>query len=199
MAGKAISIKDCYTKGAIKGKGSYMGGIVGEMSSGSTCENCWSSMSLTGGYAHGGITGRCSNLGNPNSGGTFNNDMNITVKNCIAWNPSITTTTAAKETPSNHYSSGAVVAFTVYKTTLENCWRRPDMNFDVYQNADYNILVDMPDSNPTTPYVKLGSETYYTPYHGKAASTGETVSDVAKRLNWSSLVWDFSKDEPTLK
>lgn len=199
MANKPVTIRNCYSKGKITGKGSYMGGITGEMSMGSTCECCWSSMSLTGGYSHGGITGRCSNLGNPNSGGTFNTDFEITVKDCIAWNPSIQTTTAAGENPGSHYSSGAVVAFTVYKTTLQNCWRRPDMNFNVYTNSAYNTLVDQPDSGPANPYTKLGSETYYTPYHGKAADTGESVSDVAKRIGWDTTVWDLSGSEPTLK
>lgn len=198
-AGKKVTISDCFTTGAIKGGGSYMGGITGEMSSGSTCQRCWSGMTLSGGYAHGGITGRCCNLENPNSKNSFGTDMNITVKDCIAWNASITTTTAAGENPSTHYSSGAVTAFNVYKNTLQNCWRRPDMTFYVYANQDYNTLVDQPDSNPSSPYVKLGAETYYTPYHGKAASAGETVSDVARRIGWPESTWDLTGSEPKLK
>lgn len=199
MAGKPVTITNCYSKGAFKGKPAYMGGISGEMSTGSSVINCYSTMDMTGIYAHGGITGRCSNLGNPNSAKTFDTDFNIKVSGCIAWNPSIVTTTAAGELPSTHYSSGAVVAFTVYKTTLENCWRRPDMKFSVYANEEYNKLVDQPDSNPSNPYTKLGSETYYTPYHGKAAAAGETISAVAKRIGWDESIWDLSGDEPKLK
>ena len=41
--------------------------------------------------------------------------------------------------------------------------------------------------------------TYNYPYNGKAAAVGKTVSEVAQDLGWSSSVWDFSKDFPTLK
>ena len=36
------------------------------------------------------------------------------------------------------------------------------------------------------------------PYHGKAAASGETLSDVAKRLGWDATVWDLSGNEPKL-
>ena len=194
----AVTITDCYTKGTITGKSSYMGGIVGELVSNSTVERCYSTMDLTGGYNHGGIVGRASNLANPNTSGTFDSPLNITVRDCIAWNGSIRTS-GSGEKPSSHYSSGAVVGFTVYKNILSNCKRRPDMTFQVYANADYNILTDTEDTSPSAPLVKPSTETYHCPYNGKAVAAGATVSSVAQTLGWSTSTWDFSEDYPKFK
>ncbi|MCQ2135373.1 MAG: hypothetical protein MJY67_00505, partial [Bacteroidales bacterium] len=103
--------------------------------------------------------------------------------------------------PTTGYSSGAVVAFTVYKNTLKNNWRKPGMTFNVYAAAysQYNTVFDQDDCGPSNPYVKKGEETYYMPYHGKAAAAGETLTDVAKRIGWDSTIWDFSGSEPKLK
>jgi hypothetical protein len=40
---------------------------------------------------------------------------------------------------------------------------------------------------------------YKFPYHGKAASASESLSDVAERLGWSADLWDFTNDAPVLK
>ena len=44
-----------------------------------------------------------------------------------------------------------------------------------------------------------GSAKWYSPYHGKAASSGSTLSAVAQSAGWSAQVWDFSSEIPELK
>ncbi len=193
-----VSITDCYTRGEIKGRGGYMGGIVGDLTSGSSVLRCYSTMDLLGTYNHGGIVGRASNLVNPNTAGTFNALLNISVTKCIAWNGSIRTT-GSGERPTGHYSSGAVVGFTVYRNPLTDCMRRPDMVFDVYENAAYNTLQDNENVSPDTPLVKPSTATYHCPYNGKAAAAGQTLSQVAASLGWPADVWDFSSEQPALK
>ncbi|MCQ2114724.1 MAG: DUF4886 domain-containing protein [Bacteroidales bacterium] len=194
----AVSVKDCWSAGSITG-GNYCGGIVAELCKGSSVLNCYSTMSMSGVYNFGGIVGRASNAKNPNSAGTFNTDINITVKGCVAWNPSITSTKASSETPATHYSSGAVVGFTTYLNVLNSCWRRPDMTFQTYSIEALNTLVDTPDVGPASPLVKTSSETFFCPYNGKAAAAGETVSSIATKLGWDASVWDLSGDYPKLK
>lgn len=192
----AVTVRDCYTSGSMTGV-SYFGGVIGELCTGADVRNCYSTMTLRSNYAVGGVVGRACNYCNPNTSKTFDTDINITVSGCIAWNPSITSTN--KTTPANGYSSGAVVAFTVNKNVLSSCVRRPDMTFDMYPQEAYNTLVDQPDFSPSYPYSKLGSETYYMPYHGRAAASGATVSSVASGLGWNRQVWDFSTALPTLR
>ena len=196
--GCPVNISDCYSTGAITGKCLYMGGIVGDLVSSSTVSRCYSTMDLTGGYNHGGIVGRASNRINPNTTGSFDTIMDITVQDCIAWNGAIRTS-GSGEKPSSHYSSGAVVGFTVYRNNLLNCRRRPDMVFHVYANESYNILLDNENVTPSTPLVKPSTDVYHCPYNGKAVAPGETVSSVAKSLGWSDAVWDFSENLPVLK
>ena len=194
----SVSITDCYTRGEIKGKGSYMGGIVGDLTSNSSVLRCYSAMSMQGVYNHGGIVGRASNLQNPNTVGTFDALLNISVAKCIAWNGSISTT-GSGERPTGHYSSGAVVGFTVYRNPLSDCIRRPDMVFNVYENAAYNNLQDNENVSPEAPLVKPSAATYHCPYNGKAASAGQTLPQVAAALGWPSSVWDMSTDYPSLR
>lgn len=201
IADKSLTVRNCYSKGAFTGPGGYLGGIAGELAANGLVENCYSTMTISGDYALGGITGRLANIKNPNSSNTWNTDIHITVSGCIAWMDSIKSTYSGGRLPTTAYSSGAVCAFTVFKNTLKNCWRKPGMSFSVYGNvcSAYNTTFDQEDCSPTNPYVKPGSETYYMPYHGKAAGSGETLSDVAKRIGWSSEIWDFSQSEPKLR
>lgn len=200
-ADKKLTVRNCYSEGAYTGPGGYLGGVVGELASNGTVENCYSTMTIVGDYAMGGVTGRIVNVCNPNSSGKWQSDFNNTVSGCIAWMNSITTNRAGGRTPATGYSSGAVVAFTVYKNTLKNCWRKPGMTLNVYDSAHsaLNTTFDQEDCDASHPYVKPGTDTYYMPYHGKAASSGETLTDVAKRIGWSAEIWDFSADKPTLR
>lgn len=192
-----VEVSDCFSQGTITG-GSYTGGIAGEVCKGSVIKNCYSTMSLSGIYNLGGIAARASNGVNPNSSGTFNNDISISVTGCISWSPSIQSTNSPSESASSHYSSGAVVGFTTYLNTLNNCYRRSDLDFKMYKD-EFNSLTDTPDCSPSSPLVKPGSLTYLCPFNGKAAPSGSTVSALAKSLGWNTSVWNLDQDLPSLK
>lgn len=198
----AVTVSNCMSEGSMTGV-SYAGGIVGEVCKGSSVTNCYSTMSLSGIYNLAGIVGRASNAKNPNSDANvhFDSNLNITVSGCIAWNPSLVSTNRASESPATHYSSGAVVGFSVYANTLCNCYRRQDITFSVYKDdiAQYNILNDTPDVSPTAPLVKPGDLTYLCPFNGKAAEAGDTVSSLAKTLGWDPTVWNLDSSLPALK
>lgn len=198
----AVTVVNCMSEGSMSGV-SYAGGIVGELCKASKVKDCYSTMSFSGIYNMAGIVGRASNGKNPNSDANvhFDTDLDITVSGCIAWTPSIVSTNRASETPASHYSSAAVVGFTVYKNKLSNCYRRPEITFSVYKDelAQYNVLSDTPDVGPDTPLVKPGDLTYLCPYNGKAAKSSDTVSSLAKTLGWDTAVWNLDADMPVLK
>lgn len=205
----AVVITNCYTAGemvASIGTQVY-GGIVGELKAGGSVTNCYSTMDMThGGRAMGGIVGRACSGGWPVS-----NESNNTVSKCIAWNPNIT----FDGTAGTSASSGAIVGYTSFKNILNNCYRRYDM---VYKNSNTAVgtacqtsMVDQVDCDGTnwaingnrpaggTPAGTSADAQYQAPYYGVAASAGTTVSSLAQALGWSSDVWDFSADLPTLK
>ena len=40
---------------------------------------------------------------------------------------------------------------------------------------------------------------YNYPYHGKAAASGATLTQVAQSLGWSASIWNFSGEVPTIR
>lgn len=205
----AAVITDCYTAGelvASSGTQIY-GGIVGELKAGGRVTNCYSTMDMThGGRAMGGIVGRACSGGWPVS-----NESNNTISKCIAWNPAIT----YDGTAGTNASSGAIVGYTSFKNILNNCYRRYDM---AYKNSNSAVgttcqtsMVDQIDCDGTnwaingnrpaggTPAGTSADAQYQAPYYGIAAASTATVSSLAQTLGWSSDVWDFTGDLPTLK
>ena len=205
----AAVITDCYTSGEIiasSGTQIY-GGIVGELLAGASVINCYSTMDIShGGRATGGIVGRACSGGWPVSNASGN-----TISKCIAWNPNIT----FDGTPNTSASSGAIIGYTSFKNILNNCYRRYDM---VYKNSNTAVgttcqtsMVDQEDCDGTnwaingnrpaggTPAGTSADAQYQAPYYGVAAATTATVSSVAQSLGWSTDIWDFTGDLPTLK
>lgn len=196
----AVTIRNCYSRGAVVGSASEQrfGGIVGDLGKGGQVINCWSDATVNAGRVCGGIVGLAcyqtwaDNMASEN-----------TVIGCIAWNPEVKAAQSG-----NFGSSGAIIGHTSFTNLFGNGYRRPDM---VYKNS-YNcsggewntVMVDQPDCDGsnwvkgTTPGTKA-NYTYQQPYYGIAAAAGATVSSIAQTLGWSSEVWDFSGDEPTLK
>ena len=205
----AAVITNCYTAGEIVASSGTQiyGGIVGELKAGGSVTNCYSTMDMThGGRAMGGIVGRACSGGWPVS-----NESGNTISKCIAWNPHITYDGNA----STSASSGAIIGYTSFKNTLNNCYRRYDM---VYKNSNTAVgttcqtsMVDQVDCNGTnwaingnrpaggTPAGTSADAQYQAPYYGVAAASTATVSSIAQTLGWSSDVWDFTGDLPTLK
>lgn len=193
-----VKISDCGSSMNINATMSNIGGIVGDLAKNSTLSHCYSTGNITAAFAIGGIVGRA--FGRQDSSASLDNNVNTTVEGCIAWNTSIKTTVSGGENPASHYSGGAVIGCSSRPNTLQNCWRKNDFSFDYYADASLNVLFDHADCSPSAPLVQpSGSAKWFSPYHGKAASAGATLSSVAQSAGWSSEIWDFSGSVPVLK
>ena len=193
-----LKITDCGSSMDINCSASYVGGLVGDLPKNATLTNCFATGSVVGSFAIGGIAGRA--FGRQSSSANLNTNVNTIVEGCIAYNPSIKSCVKGGENPSSHYSGGAVVGCSSRPNTLRNCWRNASMVFDYYSDASLDVLFDHADSSPSAPLTQpSGAAKWYSPYHGKEAAEGASLSTVAKAAGWSADVWDFSADIPTLK
>ena len=193
-----LKITDCGSSMDINCSASYVGGLVGDLPKNATLTNCFATGSVVGSFAIGGIAGRA--FGRQSSSANLNTNVNTTIEGCIAYNPSIKSCVKGGENPSSHYSGGAVVGCSSRPNTLRNCWRNASMIFDYYSDASLDVLFDHADSSPSAPLTQpSGAAKWYSPYHGKVAAEGASLSMVAKAAGWSADVWDFSADIPTLK
>lgn len=197
---QAITVRNCRTEGEITKCNWGIGGICGSVYKDCTIQNCFSKMSLTARHGVGGIAGRADNAANDSNATTSYND---TFEGCIAWNDKVVSRMGIA---SDNISAGAIVGKSAACNVHKNCWRKADLSFDCYKDAQYNVLFDMVDNDKETalsysastanPQV-LGS--YYWPYHGKAAAAGATASSIAKTIGWDETVWNLSGSEPVLK
>lgn len=214
---KKALISNCWTAGSVRGDqrvGGIAGGINGD---GDAIINCYSIAKLwsykkdeSGAFTDEKEYGCLRSVGgivahaNQDKGNEMDTRMpgNI-VSGCIAWEEEIKTRTyltgEVDITKDNYYSSGAIVAFGASHNTYENCYRRADLDFRDY--CDLFLLYDQENSSPTSPliYNKIEGAGYNYPYHGKAAPVGATLTQVAQSLGWSSAIWNFSGDIPTIK
>ena len=182
-----LQVKECGSSMEVAATGSYVGGLIADLPKNSVVSNCFASGAVKGVYAVGGLIGRA--YGRQTSTGSLDTDVNTTVENCIAFNPSVSTVTSGGETPSNHYSGGAVIGCSSRPNTLRGCLRRADMVFNFYKDASLNVLFDHADSSPEDPLVQpAGSEKWFSPYHGKAAEEGATLPELSRSLGWSQDV-----------
>ncbi len=199
--GDGLVMENCYASGEVFGTSSYVGGLAGDLPKNATLRNCFATGAVKGAFALGGVAGRA--FGRNNSSVSPTDNVNTTVTGCIAWNPSVKTTTAAGETPSNHYSGATIVGFTAAYNVLSNNWRRPDIDFHFYQDEKLNVPFDQEEVGPgkalVTNYTDPVELKWYYPYHGKAAAAGEKLSAVAQRIGYDAALWDFSGDVPELK
>lgn len=205
------SISDCYSTGNIVGSNQIRGGLIAAVNANDatsvTISRCYSTSSLSdGSFRLGGLIG--------NIAGT-----NCTMEDCAAWNGAVTATSYSYN---KNWSSGTIVGTAHPNCHLTNNFRKPGMTVTMWwaPAADY----DHPDVEGTThPLVIRNNETPYTyteatvtalgapyqfPYHGwhttqtrlsTLASTAKGASSGQGGLGWSSDVWDFTGDLPTLK
>ena len=99
---------------------------------------------------------------------------------------------------------------------MKDSYRNPEMTLQVYRCDLLNNLFDHENADPSHPLVQpynYGdapvqlSETegdtedfkWFSPYHGKAAPAGATISSLARTIGWDESVWDLSGDKPMLK
>lgn len=190
--GKAVNVEDCIFSGRVNvPAGQRVGGIVGDLGTGSSVRRCYVSGNITGWAGVGGIVGRAGGLVWNANGNGYNN----TIESCIAWFDIITATRGDE----NGGSSGIIVGYTGTKNTLKNCWRKPTATLTAKYCSE---VYDQEDADATTPLVIDAvppKYTYIYPYHGKAAEASATASSLAQSLGWNADIWDFSGSEPKLK
>ena len=190
----ASTVSDCWTKGHIKA-GSKVGGIGGGfIKAESAMYNCYSLMKVEGSFQYAGILGHA-NL--DAKGNNTTNTPNNHVEGCIAWNESISSTAVDG---AEHYSSGVIVGYTATQNFLVNCFRKAGIDFsESEKNAELGYVVtNQGNAGPGAPLVH-GTNTYDFAYHGIAAPADATITSLARSLNWSESIWDFSTPIPTLK
>lgn len=192
LAGEATSVSivlDCWSSGEISvgSAGRLAGGIVGYAPSGLTIENCYSTASIEAPYVIGGILGVAGFM-------TQAAGKNVSVSNCVAWNPTIECSKSEQS-----FSSGAVTGYMAADLSAKDCYRRSGMSF-----TDTRVewtLFDMDNTSSTAGYALVNPDTSneHYPYHGKAAASDATVSSLAQTLGWNPEIWDFSASLPVLK
>ena len=190
----ASTVSDCWTTGHIKA-GSKVGGIGGGLiKAESAIYNCYSLMKVEGSFQYAGILGHA-NL--DAKGNNTTNTPNNHVEGCIAWNESISSTAVDG---AEHYSSGVIVGYTATQNFLVNCFRKAGIDFsESEKNAELGYVVtNQGNAGPGAPLVH-GTNTYDFAYHGIAAPSDATITSLARSLNWSESIWDFSTPIPTLK
>ena len=189
---KAVNVEDCIFSGRVNvPTGQRVGGIVGDLGTGSSVRRCYVSGNITGWAGVGGIVGRAGGLVWNANGNGYDN----TIESCIAWFGNITATRGDE----NGGSSGIIVGYAGTKNTLKNCWRKSTATLTAKYCSE---VYDQEDADATTPLVVApvpSTYTYIYPYHGKAAEASATASSLAQSLGWSTDVWDFSGSEPKLK
>lgn len=190
--GKTVIVEDCIFSGNMNlPTGQRVGGIVGDLGTGSSVRRCYVSGNIIGWAGVGGIVGRAGGLVWNANGNGYDN----TIESCIAWFDNITATRGDE----NGGSSGIIVGYTGTKNTLKNCWRKPTATLTAKYCSE---LYDQEDADATTPLVINAVPSKYTyiyPYHGKAAEASATASSLAQSLGWSADVWNLSGPEPKLK
>lgn len=197
-AAGTVLVEDCYTVGSLIETNQRQGGLIGQINSGVvTVNRCYAAGTVSGSFAIGGLIG-------------FMNST-ATITNCAAWNASVT----PKSYGNGNWSSGAVIGVAWPVATLSSNYRKANMSLTAWwvPDADYNhpdvssslslIVKDITDGTlrkTTATSAASGQDNYpQFAYHGKVEA-GKTLSQLASTtLGWSSDVWDFTGDLPTLK
>lgn len=214
---KKAQVSNCWTAGSVRGDqrvGGIGGGINGD---GDAIINCYSVAQLwtykrdeeglpTDTKEYGclrSVGGIVAHANQDKGDATETREPGNIVQGCIAWQDEIKTRSYVSGTVNwdkdNYYSSGAIVAFGATHNTYANCYRRADLDFRDY--CDPFVLYDQENSSPASPLSiqKVEGANYYYPYHGKAAPAGATLTQVAQSLGWSTSIWNFSGDIPTIR
>ena len=213
-ASGTVNIYDCYETGNLTSGNQRKGGFIGQINSGIvTIARCYATGTLNATFAQGGLIG-------------FMNTT-ATIQDCAAWNSTVYA--ASNNIGNANWSTGAVVGVAWPVATLTNNIRKPDMSIraywgnvsgytkqldDDYDHPDVSstsrlIVVDKNNGNlraTTATSAASGQDNYpLFAYHGKHIASGTSLSTIASTakenggLGWSSDVWDFTGDLPTLK
>ena len=191
--GNGLTVENCYATGSVSGANRRRGGILAWAEAGTVhISNCYSTSNLSGSFEMGGIVGLA-------------NIEGVVVEKCAAWNGTITASTRA----ASNWSSAAVVGVAYTAGTFIDNYRSPSMDLTAYWGTNAACSVNLPTNfqHPdvsssaflTDPQGIAVSSSTMRPYQGKCDAT-KTLSELASTtLGWSSDVWDFSGELPTLK
>lgn len=187
-----LNVTNCYATCNVvaetEGNGRWAGGILGgHTKAGITnLENCYATGSVKAlRWGAGGIVGQVGATG-------------CSVVRCMAYNSKIEATNTG-----SRYGSGAIVGSCVkIDIVVDKCYRSNSVVFDC-PNTENTTLFDMEFISTPAQLPLMGTENtnaYY--HHGKA--TDSKLSALVQNTGlvgeaWSSTVWDFSSDYPTLK
>jgi hypothetical protein len=200
QAPKRTIVSNCWTAGDISGN-RMVGGIAGNAANNAAysevvIRNCYSTARVHANFKYGGIVGDAAQGQKTGEGLDIKNH----IEKCIAWNEAIYSDVTDE---SVHYSAGAIVGFTSVKNYLQDCMRKADLVFSDCPGNSFNVLYDQENATPDSPLKEAvqttGSTNYNFPYHGKAAASGATASQVAKELGWDESIWDLSGTLPFFK
>lgn len=209
IAANGANITDCYSTMELKGGTRKRGGMIGHVTAGTvSIERCYATGNINANFELGGLVGYVA-------------VPTFTLNDCAAWNGSIT----ASNCTNTNWSSGAIIGITHPNCHASNNFRSPDMELTVWCVPDADF--DQPDIDGTTtplywnsqnkPFtwsycdqtsISAGSGNSLAArwaYHGKHVAAGTKLSTLASTakasggLGWSSEVWDFTDDLPTLK
>ena len=199
LSANEATITDCYCTGNVNGN-AYTGGFLGLHEKGkATISNCFATGAVEGsGFAIGGMAGVIGSA-------------DFTMKNCAAWNPSVT----AGSFGDANWSSGAVAAVTFPTCTMTDNYRSPDMVLTAWwvPAADYdhpNVSSSSPlvvkdkttgDLRATTAESTANGQDNYPQfaYHGKSA-VGKTLAQVCKDMGWDGdTIWYLGGVIPNLR
>ncbi len=187
------TVEDSYATGNLSGTTRKRGGIVGYVEAGTVSINrCYTTSDISNNFEMGGLVG-------------YVNVETFTMTKCAAWNGTIVASSHA----SSNWSSAACVGVTYLTCTLTDNYRNPDMDSLVYWGTNSGCEVNLPNSfqHPdvstsaplTDPDGNAVTSSTMRPYQGKCDAS-KTLSQLASTtLGWSSEVWDFTGDLPTLK
>ena len=225
----AFAMENSYSAAEIMATGSYIGGLIGTMQiTGSSIRDCYATgfVESTGGSAIGGLVGVMAGSSLTSSYATNSvsgikgqvggiagcANTSPTLAKCIAWNSAISVT----QNEAGRYSCAAVVGTMFPLGTATDCVRIPGLTISgLYEETNQsseiyhmNGVFDQDNITPDSPLknnigVSVSNQKIEAPnkfpYHGKAAASNETLSDVAKRLGWDQNIWDCAGETPQLK
>ena len=188
IAGRVANlvIADSWSEGSIDntGKG-YFGGLVGRNDAGTNSvsiaiNSCFSTMTISGNAAVGGLVGYVEANG-------------LSLKNSLSWG---SVSSAGKATDGS--AAACVGQTTSYSgNTYANNFRSPDYSFSWQSYKLFDNAADAPMSGKDSDGHELTGK--YMPYHGSAALENSTLSSVARTLGWSEKVWNLDGVVPVLR
>lgn len=201
VTGVTSGISDSFAAGKVHGN-QRTGGLVGEIAEGTTC-------AIARCYASGAVD---LDPNNGSAGGLVGvmSSVKASAEKCVAWNSSVSGTTAG-----DSWSSGAVVGVAHPKCTLTDNYRNPEMILTAWWVPDADFQhANVSAENPLTVKDKTTGEIRPTTatstasgqdnrpqyaYHGKV-NPSATLSALAQdTLLWDTDTWDFTGDMPVLK